>query len=72
MIADSNNPRYESIELIFGSDNLILAGVQGVPDQNNNIETYFDLYVINDGLITERWQTIQLLPDAFTHLNGKW
>ncbi len=72
MIADSNNPRYESIELIFGSDNLILAGVQGVPDQINNIETYFDLYVINDGLITERWQTIQLLPAAFTHLNGKW
>lgn len=72
MSADMNNPRYDDIELIFGSDNLILVGVQGVPDTFNNIETYFDLYVINDNLITERWQTIQLLPDAFTHMNGKW
>jgi predicted SnoaL-like aldol condensation-catalyzing enzyme len=72
LMSAENNPRYDDIELLFGSDNLILAGVQGAPDELNNIETYFDLYVINDGLITERWQTIQSLTDAFLHMNGKW
>jgi len=72
LMSSEGNPRYDDIELIFGSDNLILAGVQGAPDVFSNIDTYFDLYVINDGLITERWQTIQLLPEAFLHMNGKW
>ena len=72
LMSAEGNPRYDDIELVFGSDNLILAGVQGVPDDFNRIDTYFDLYVINDGLITERWQTIQLLPSAFLHMNGKW
>ena len=72
LMSAENNPRYDDIELLFGSDNLILAGVQGAPDVFSSIDTYFDLYVINDGLITERWQTIQLLPEAFIHMNGKW
>jgi len=72
LMSAENIPRYDDIELIFGSDNLILAGIQGAPDELSTIETYFDLYVINDGLITERWQTIQELPDAFLHMNGKW
>jgi len=65
-------PTYAEIEFIHGVGNVVLAMIEGEPDQDGTILTYFDLYVFNDGLITERWQTIQLLPNAFAHTNGKW
>jgi len=57
------------IDIIAEGDLVVLAAVCPYNDANGNpyTTTWFDMWVVNDGLLTEHWDTARLVAFAPPH-----